>query len=75
LPFGKGTDRDAWGKTITKEAASAGDAAREKILGGWNPFQGEIKDKAGAVKVAAGESMDDTALYHWNWSVEGVSGL
>lgn len=75
LPFGKGTDRDAWGKTVPEEAASAGDAVRQKILGGWDPFQGEIKDNKGQVRVAAGKSMSDTDLYNWNWSVEGVSGL
>ncbi len=75
LPFGDGTDRDVWGETVPSEAAKAGDEAREKILGGWNPFQGEIKDNKGEVRVAAGQAMSDNDLYNWNWSVDGSSGL
>jgi len=75
LPFGDGTDRDAWGQTVPADAASAGDKAREKILGGWSPFTGEIKNNKGEVKVAAGQTMSETDLYNWNWSIDGVSGL
>lgn len=75
LPFGDGTDRDAWGETVPAEAAGAADEAREQILGGWNPFEGEIKDNKGEVRVAAGQSMSNDDLYNWNWSVEGSSGL
>lgn len=75
LPFGDGTDRDAWGETVPAEAAGAADEAREKILGGWNPFEGEIKDNKGEVRVAAGQSMSNDDLYNWNWSVDGSSGL
>lgn len=75
LDMGAGIDRDAWGKAVPPEVATQADAVREKILGGWNPFSGEIKDSTGAVRVKAGETMDDIALYNWDWSVEGVSGL
>lgn len=75
LPFGDGTDRDVWGQTVPSEAATAADQAREKILGGWNPFTGEIKNNKGEVKFAAGQSMTETDLYNWNWSIDGISGL
>jgi basic membrane lipoprotein Med (substrate-binding protein (PBP1-ABC) superfamily) len=75
LPFGDGTDRDAWGQTVPAEAASRADAEREKILGGWSPFVGEIRNNQGEVKVAAGHQMTEDEIYNWNWSIEGVSGL
>lgn len=75
LPLTRGTDRDAWGETVPADAAKAADEAREKMLGGWSPFEGEIKDNKGAVRIAAGQRMTDTELYHWNWAVDGISGL
>jgi basic membrane lipoprotein Med (substrate-binding protein (PBP1-ABC) superfamily) len=75
LPFGDGTDRDVWGETVPADAAKAGDEAREKILGGWKPFVGELKDNKGEVKIAAGQEMTETDLYNWNWSIDGISGL
>ncbi len=75
LPMGGGIDRDAWGENVPKDVAEAADAIRTKIAGGWSPFTGELKDNTGAVRVKAGETMDDMALYNWDWSVEGVSGI
>jgi len=75
LALGAGTDRDAWGRSVPAEAAAAADAARTRIMGGWNPFAGEIRDASGAVRVARGQSMDRMALYGWSWPVQGVSGL
>ena len=53
----------------------AADAVRTKMLGGFSPFVGEIKDNTGAVRVKEGEVMDEMTLYHWDWSIEGVSGI
>jgi basic membrane lipoprotein Med (substrate-binding protein (PBP1-ABC) superfamily) len=75
LPIGKGVDRDAWGETVPAEAAAQADAIRDKIMGGWSPFEGEIKDANGNVKVAAGHRMTEVELYNWDWSIEGVTGL
>ena len=75
LPIGKGVDRDAWGETVPAEAATQADANRDKIMGGWSPFEGEIKDAKGNVKVAAGQRMTEVELYNWDWSIEGVTGL
>lgn len=75
LPIGKGVDRDAWGETVPAEAAAQADAIRDKIMGGWSPFEGEIKDTNGNVKVAAGHRMTEVELYNWDWSIEGVTGL
>lgn len=75
LPMGGGIDRDAWGETVPPEVAKQADAVRDKILGGWSPFEGEIKDTKGNVKVAAGHRMTEEELYNWDWSIEGVSGL
>lgn len=75
MPLSKGVDRDAWGESVTPEIAAQADAVRDKILGGWSPFTGEIKDSKGNIKVAAGQTMTERELYEWNWSIEGVSGL
>lgn len=75
LPLGAGSDRDAWGETVSPEFAKEADAVREKILAGWSPFEGEIKDSQGNVKVPAGHRMTETEIYNWNWSIDGVSGF
>jgi len=76
LPMGGGVDRDAWGETVPAEVAALADEARTKMLEeGWSPFVGEIKDSKGEIRIAAGQTMTEEELYHWNWSIEGVFGL
>ena len=75
LPVGAGVDRDRWGQTVPTAAAAAADAVRTRIIGGWNPFTGEIRDVNGRIRVARGQAMDDAACANWNWPVEGVTGL
>lgn len=75
FPMGNGIDRDAWGERVPVEVGQAADEVRQKILDGWSPFTGEIKDATGAVRVEAGQTMTDMELYHWDWSIEGVQGL
>jgi basic membrane lipoprotein Med (substrate-binding protein (PBP1-ABC) superfamily) len=75
LPMGGGIDRDAWGENVPKDVQEAADAVRTKILGGFNPFVGEMKDAKGQVRLKAGEKMDEMTLYNWDWSIEGVSGI
>jgi basic membrane protein A and related proteins len=75
LAMGSGVDRDAWGETVPPEVGKQADDVRTKMLGGWSPFEGEIKDVKGNVKVAAGHRMTEEELYNWDWSIEGVSGL
>lgn len=75
LGLGEGIDRDAWGETVPPETAAAADAVREKMLGGWSPFTGELKDATGAVRLKAGETLSDMDLYNWDWSIDGVTGL
>jgi basic membrane protein A len=75
LPMGGGVDRDKWGEKVPMEAQKQADAVRDKIVGGFNPFVGPIKDSKGNVKVAAGQKMSENDLYNWDWSVEGVVGL
>ena len=75
LPIAGGIDRDVWGQNVPEEIGAAADEVREKILGGWSPFVGELKDKDGKVRVEAGQKMTEMELYNWDWSVEGVTGL
>jgi simple sugar transport system substrate-binding protein len=50
-------------------------AAQAKIEAGTlAPFTGPIKDQGGAVKVAAGKSLDDGAILGMDWFADGVQG-
>ena len=68
-------DVDKWGESVPQDVRAKADAVRTKILGGWSPFVGEIKDSKGQVRVKAGEAMTAAQLYNWDWPVEGVQGL
>ncbi|WP_122039611.1 BMP family ABC transporter substrate-binding protein [Asaia bogorensis] len=75
LKLGHGVDRDAWGKNVPDSIRREADAARERMLAGWSPFTGPIRDSKGQIRVPAGHTMSDMEIFHWNWQVEGVSGL
>lgn len=70
-----GVDRDAWGENVPPAVRTQADAVRSKMLGGFSPFVGEIKDSDGRVRVAKGKAMTDMELYDWNWPIAGVTGL
>ncbi|GAN54334.1 BMP family ABC transporter substrate-binding protein [Tanticharoenia sakaeratensis] len=75
LTLGHGVDRDAWGRNVPESVRMQADAARTKMLAGWSPFVGPIHDASGRMRVAPGQTMDDMALYSWDWPLRGVSGL
>jgi basic membrane lipoprotein Med (substrate-binding protein (PBP1-ABC) superfamily) len=75
MAMGSGVDRDKWGEKVPADVAKQADAVRDKIVGGWSPFTGELKDTKGTVRLPKGKTMTDLELYSWDWSVEGVSGL
>jgi basic membrane lipoprotein Med (substrate-binding protein (PBP1-ABC) superfamily) len=75
LPMGGGVDVDKWGETVPEDVREQADAVRAKILSGWSPFVGEIKDNKGNVKVAKDARMSEKELYNWNWSIDGVVGI
>ena len=75
LDMGQGVDRDAWGESVPGPVQAQADAVRTKMLGGYSPFVGEIKDAGGKVRVPAGKAMTEMELYNWDWPIEGVSGL
>ncbi|WP_438382465.1 BMP family ABC transporter substrate-binding protein [Asaia sp. BMEF1] len=75
LTLGHGVDRDAWGARVPLAVQREADAARDRMLAGWSPFVGPIKDSNGQIRVPAGQTMTDMEIFHWNWQVEGVSGL
>jgi basic membrane protein A len=75
LPLGGGVDVDAWGETVPDHVRQAAGAVRTKMLHGWTPFVGELKDSKGNVRVPAGKTMTSAELYNWNWSMQGVVGL
>ena len=55
-------------------AAQAGTVQAAIAAGGNTVFAGPMADQAGAVKVAAGTSMDDAALSSMQWLVQGIDG-
>ncbi|MEO1020608.1 MAG: BMP family ABC transporter substrate-binding protein [Pseudomonadota bacterium] len=75
LPLGSGIDRDAWGETVPENVRTEADSVRQKMLDGWSPFTGEIKDASGEVRVPEGHTMSEIELYNWDWAIEGVSGI
>ncbi len=75
LPMGVGVDADAWGETVPEPVRRQADAVRAKIMGGWSPFVGELKDNKGVVRLASGQRMTEDEINTWGWPVDGVSGL
>ncbi len=75
LPMGGGVDVDAWGESVPPEVRKQANAVRAKILGGWSPFVGPLKDNKGTLRVAAGKTMTEAELYNWDWSIDGVVGI
>ena len=75
LTLGHGTDRDAWGQSVPEDIRLRADAMRDRILAGYTPFQGPIRDNNGTIRVPAGKVMDDNAIYSWDWGVQGMTGL
>lgn len=75
LPMPEGVDRDPWGDSVPEEVRAQAEEVREQILGGWSPFEGEIRDAGGNVRVEAGHRMTEEELYNWDWSIEGVTGI
>jgi len=75
LGMGQGVDRDAWGDSVPEAVRKQADAVRAKMLGGWTPFVGELKDTTGKIRVVKGQTMDDMSLYDWDWAIEGITGI
>ncbi|MDO9005046.1 MAG: BMP family ABC transporter substrate-binding protein [Aquabacterium sp.] len=44
------------------------------LAGQFHPFRGPVKDQAGALKIAAGQTISDSELWGMKWYVEGVDG-
>jgi simple sugar transport system substrate-binding protein len=62
-----------YGPDVPDNVRAAADATRDGIVAGsLHPFTGPIKDTAGAVRVAAGQTMSDGDLQKMDWYVEGV---
>ena len=60
---------------VPADAAKAFEEKKIAMIGGtFHPFQGPVKDQAGAVKVAAGAVMPLKELLSMNFYVQGVEG-
>ena len=75
LGLGQGVDRDAWGDSVPEAVRRQADAVRSKMLTGWSPMVGEIKDAKGNIRIPKGQTFDDLAFYNCSWAMQGVSGL
>jgi len=75
LPLGGGVDVDAWGETVPDEARKRAGDVRTKLMNGWSPFVGPLKDNKGTLRVAAGKTMSESELYNWDWPIDGVVGI
>ena len=73
LPMGAGVDRDGWGDRVPKDVREKCDGVRAKIMAGFNPFTGPLKDTRGVERLAAGQTLDRSTLYSWTWLAEGVT--
>ncbi len=64
-----------YGDAVPEDVRAAADAVKQGIIDGTlHPFTGPIKNQAGEVMIAEGETMDDGALAGMDWYVEGVQG-
>ena len=60
---------------MPEDVAALATAMENDVKTGKNAvFTGPIKDQSGAVKVAAGKTMDDGELSSMQWLVEGIDG-
>lgn len=60
---------------VDSASAKAFEAKKKAIAEGkFEPFQGPLKDQAGAVKVAAGATLPMKDIMSMNWYVTGVEG-
>ena len=73
LPMAAGVDRDAWGQNVDTAIAKQVDELRAKMIAGYSPFVGPIKDNAGTLQIAAGETVSEDTLFGWPWLAEGVT--
>ena len=56
------------------EVMALANETKAAVASGKPVFAGPLTDQAGAVKVAAGKSMDDGALSSMQWLVQGIDG-
>jgi len=64
-----------YGAAVPEAVRKETDAALAGIAAGTvKPFQGPVKDQAGAVKIAAGQSLADKDILEMKWFAEGVQG-
>jgi basic membrane protein A len=60
---------------VPADVAKLFNAKKAEILAGsFHPFGGVVKDQAGAIKVAAGQTITDAELWGMKWYIEGVDG-
>jgi len=85
---GTWTSRNVWGglaermitlaplhPSVPDEVAAVVEARRSAIVAGTHhPFAGPVRDNSGAVRVPAGQVLDDADLLGMDWYVEGVQG-
>ncbi len=63
-----------YGPAVTPPVRAAAEAVRTGIVSGaQHPFAGPVRDQAGTVRIAAGETAPDADLLRMSWFAEGVA--
>jgi basic membrane protein A len=66
-----------WGKSVPARVREKVDALLTKMRSGWSPFRGPIRDTAGKIRVAKGQTLDPRGNFvyqNWTWIVQGITG-
>ena len=74
LKMGEGVDRDPWGRRVPQEVRDQADAVRTRIMNGWSPFVGPMRDQHGNQRLAPGEGSNARDLSHCTGALEGGNG-
>jgi hypothetical protein len=63
-----------FGPSVSPDVQKLVNAAADRIVGGFNPFTGPMKDNQGIERIRYGGSMGADSMGTFNWYVDGVIG-
>lgn len=76
IPLGEGVDIvSPWGVNVPQDVQDVGNAARQRLLDGFEPYTGPLSDNTGAIRVEEGRTLTNAEIYQIDWIVDGIEGL